>query len=57
MGALDASLSQMQADTLGANTRPSRHWNRGVLIRFVLAITPTVTFAILGAIEQHLQTH
>jgi hypothetical protein len=57
MGALDASQSQMQADTLGANTRPSRHWNRGVLIRFVLAITPTVTFAILGAIEQHLQTH
>ncbi len=31
---------------------PSR-WNRGVWIRFVLAITPTIVFAILG----YLQTH
>jgi hypothetical protein len=53
MGALDASLSQMQADTLSPNTRAPRHWNRGVWIRFVLAITPTVVLAILG----YLQTH
>jgi hypothetical protein len=33
--------------------RPPRHWNRGVWIRFALAITPTVVFAILG----YLQTH
>ncbi len=33
--------------------RPPRRWNRGVAIRFVLAITPTVAFAILGAIQQH----
>jgi len=33
--------------------RPARHWNRGVWIRFALAITPLVAFAILG----YLQTH
>jgi hypothetical protein len=37
--------------------RAPRHWNRGVVIRFVLAITPTIAFAIIGAVEQHLQTH
>jgi len=34
-----------------------RRWNRGVLIRFALAITPTVAFAIIGAVEQHLNAH
>ncbi len=32
-------------------TRPPRHWNKGVWIRFVLAITPTVVFAILGYLQ------
>ena len=36
---------------------PTRRWNRGTLIRFALAITPTVAFAIIGAIEQHLNAH
>jgi hypothetical protein len=35
---------------------PSR-WNRGVVIRFVLAITPMVVFAILGAVQQHIHAH
>jgi hypothetical protein len=37
--------------------RAPRHWNRGVMIRFVLAISPTVAFAILGAVQQHAQAH
>jgi hypothetical protein len=32
---------------------PPRRWNRGLWIRFALAITPLVVFAILG----YLQTH
>jgi hypothetical protein len=35
------------------NRRPPRHWDRGVWIRFALAITPTVVFAILGIILTH----
>jgi hypothetical protein len=38
---------------MSTTARPPRHWNRGVWIRFVLAITPTVVLAILG----YLQTH
>jgi hypothetical protein len=45
----EADLALMNASA----TRAPRHWNRGVWIRFVLAITPTVVFAILG----YLQTH
>jgi hypothetical protein len=37
----------------GPYKRPPRHWDRGVWIRFALAITPTVVFAVLG----YLQTH
>jgi hypothetical protein len=48
--AVDATTSQ-------ASGAPPRRWNRGVAIRFVLAISPTVAFAIIGAIEQHLQAH
>jgi hypothetical protein len=36
---------------------PPRRWNRGVAIRFLLAITPTVAFAIAGAVQQHLLAH
>jgi len=57
MGALDATISQMQAEALKPNAGPPRRWNRGVVIRFVLAIIPTVAFAIVGAIEQHLLAH
>jgi hypothetical protein len=44
----EADLSLMPA-----GRRPPRRWNRGVWIRFALAISPTVVFAILG----YLQTH
>ena len=49
-------IAKTEADItlLKLDGRAPRRWNRGVAIRFVLAITPTVTFAILGAIEQHL---
>ena len=57
MGAVDATISQMQAEALKPNAGPPRRWNRGVVIRFVLAIIPTVAFAIVGAIEQHLLAH
>jgi hypothetical protein len=57
MGAPDAAISQMQADALSPKAGPPRRWNRGLLIRFVLAIIPTLTFAIIGAIEQHLLAH
>jgi hypothetical protein len=33
--------------------RPPRRWNRGVWIRFALAISPTVVFAILGYRQSH----
>jgi hypothetical protein len=46
--ATDAEFSLRAADA-----RPARRWNRGVWIRFVLAISPTVAFAILGALQQH----
>jgi hypothetical protein len=32
---------------------PARRWNRGVWIRFTLAISPTVIFAILGYRASH----
>jgi hypothetical protein len=52
-------IAKTEADRTVMRTagRPPRHWNRGVVIRFVLAISPTVAFAILGAIEQHVQAH
>ena len=48
-------MSQNEAELaiLGSAPKPASRWNRGVWIRFVLAITPTVVFAILG----YLQTH
>ena len=48
-------MSQNDADIALRSTgaKPARRWNRGVWIRFVLAIAPTVAFAILG----YLQTH
>jgi hypothetical protein len=57
MGATHAAISQMQAEALKPNAGPPRRWNRGVVIRFVLAIVPTVAFAIVGAVEQHLLAH
>ncbi|HEV7523590.1 MAG TPA: hypothetical protein VGP92_01410 [Acidimicrobiia bacterium] len=52
MGAPDAGLAPDQAGALSAPRAP-RRWNRGVWIRFALAIMPTLVFAILG----YLQTH
>jgi len=49
------SISKTEADItlMRMNARPARRWNRGLWIRFALAITPTIVFAILG----YLQTH
>ena len=52
MSANEAAVTFMNADS-----RPTRRWSRGVAIRFVLAITPTGAFAILGAAQQHLHAH
>jgi hypothetical protein len=49
-GALSSEAEQSLQAPSG---RPPRHWDRGVWIRFALAITPTIVFAILG----YLQTH
>ncbi len=53
MGALDAAIAQMEADAMRPDRRAPRRWNRGLWIRFVLAIAPTVVLAVLG----YLQTH
>ncbi len=53
----DVANTEGDLATLGMHNRAPRHWNRGTMIRFVLAITPTVTFAILGATQQHLHAH
>jgi hypothetical protein len=49
----EAAVSMLRLESGGVGSRPPRHWDRGVWIRFVLAITPTIVFAILG----YLQTH
>ena len=49
----EATLSMLRLESGGARSGAPRRWNRGVWIRFVLAITPTIVFAILG----YLQTH
>ena len=49
----EAALTMLRIDSGSVSSRPPRHWDRGVWIRFVLAITPTIVFAILG----YLQTH
>jgi hypothetical protein len=48
-------MSSNETELVTLRTEPStaHRWNRGVWIRFVLAIAPTVAFAILG----YLQTH
>ena len=53
MTASESANLQTEA-ALRTNAAPPRRFNRGTLIRFVLAVTPTVAFAIIGAIEQHL---
>ena len=47
-GGGDIAKTEADLTLMRINGRPPRHWNRGVWIRFVLAITPTVVFAILG---------
>ena len=48
-------MSRNEGETalIRTGSKPARRWNRGMWVRFVLAITPTVVFAILG----YLQTH
>jgi hypothetical protein len=55
MGGGGGEISRTEADVslLRTSPRAPRRWNRGAWVRFVLAISPTVVFAILG----YLQTH
>jgi hypothetical protein len=46
VGRTEAELSMIRTGV----RPPPRHWDRGVWIRFALAIAPTVVFAILGII-------
>jgi hypothetical protein len=52
-GGGDIAKTEADLTLMRMNASPPRRWNRGLWIRFVLAITPTVVFAILG----YLQTH
>jgi hypothetical protein len=52
-GGGEAAKTEAEITLLLAGNRPPRHWDRGVWIRFALAITPTVVFAVLGIILQH----
>jgi hypothetical protein len=56
-GGGDISKTEADVTLMRTEGRAPRHWNRGVWIRFALAISPTVAFAIVGAIEQHLTAH
>jgi hypothetical protein len=56
-GGGDIAKTEADLTLMKMSGRPPRRWNRGVVIRFVLAVTPTIAFAIIGAIEQHLQAH
>lgn len=38
---------------LGSELTAASRWNRGVRIRFVLAVTSIVVFAILGSPQTH----
>jgi hypothetical protein len=50
----DVGRTEAELSLIRTGVRPpSRHWDRGVWIRFTLAITPTVVFAVLGIILQH----
>jgi hypothetical protein len=49
----DTGIAEAELTLLATPKRPPRRWDRGVWIRFALAITPTVVFAILGMILQH----
>ena len=46
-------ISSSDLGTTDTAADTPRRWNRGLWIRFALAITPLVVFAILG----YLQTH
>ena len=56
-GGGDVSKTEAELTLMRLDGRAPRHWDRGVWIRFALAITPTITFAILGAVQQHIQAH
>jgi hypothetical protein len=49
----DAVTTEAELALLRNTDRPTRRWDRGVWIRFALAITPTIVFAVLGAILTH----
>jgi hypothetical protein len=52
-GGGDAGKTEAELTLLVTTNRPPRRWDRGVWIRFALAITPTVVFAVLGIILTH----
>jgi len=56
-GGGDIAKTEADLTLLRMGDRAPRRWNRGVMIRFALAIIPTAVFAVLGAIEQHLLSH
>jgi len=43
----------VEADITSARAKQTRRWNKGVWIRFGLAILPLVVFSILGIWGQH----
>jgi hypothetical protein len=49
----DVGKTEAELTLLRSTDRPPSRWDRGVWIRFTLAITPTVVFAILGIILTH----
>jgi len=56
-GGGDIAKTETDPTLMRLDGREPRRWNRGLIVRFALAITPTVAFAILGAVEQHLHAH
>jgi hypothetical protein len=46
-------VAQVQGPLSAGRAAAPRRWNKGVWIRFGLAITPLVVFSILGIWGQH----
>ncbi len=42
-----------EVDVAAPRAKPPRRWNKGVWIRFGLAILPLVVFSVLGIWGQH----
>ena len=52
-GKTEAALTTLRLQAGSVSSRAPRRWNRGVWIRFILAISPTIVFAILGYLNTH----